>query len=44
MQIETKLTAAEQKREKELQRKLENIKKNVRSFINAFAVKARFIC
>lgn len=28
--IETKLTAAELKREKEIQRKLENIKKNVR--------------
>lgn len=32
-QIETKLTAAEQKREKELQKKLENIKKHVGSMI-----------
>lgn len=29
-QIETKLTTAEQNREKEIQKKLENIKKNVR--------------
>lgn len=32
--IETKLTVAEQKREQEIQRKLENIKVNVRIYIS----------
>lgn len=41
IQIESKLNAAEQKREKELQKKLENIKKNVRIIVNGFANQAR---